>query len=582
MILTKLKEYADTQMDMPPAMYKATPIRWFIRLSKAGDFETFIPLGGDKTNKRGETMLVPNLVRAASIKPKLLTDNGEYVLGIPDEKKAGDPAKVKERHQQFKEVVKQCADQTGEPTVTSVVTFLANWKPEEAQLPGGFAAADTLTFSVFDGEKYVIPAVELKAVQAFWASYTVGSEASEADLMQCLITGEVTAVEERMPEKIKGVPDGQTSGTSLVSANSQAFTSYALANSLTSPISRDAAESFSKALNHLLANQASRYYFGSLVYVFWTKKKTRFNFMELVSQPDAAEVRQLFQAGSSGKEIHGLESNRFYALALSASGARAVVRDWLETTIPEVERNVKRWFSGQRIVDAYGQAGYALGLRRLADSLYRDASKEMTPGVPAALARVALKGGALPDEILARAVRRNHVEKTVPYARAALIKLVLSTQGVAMPEQLEQNPKLDGNDMLAYQCGRLLAELEAIQQAALGRINATLVDRYYGAAASTPNSAFAPLLSNVRAHLGKLRKIKAGTWQAKERSLEEIISHFKSDADKPPKLPTTLTIQQQATFALGFYHQRAHNRAAAIAAKAAKEETTSTSQGVSQ
>ena len=230
------------------------------------------------------------------------------------------------------------------------------------------------------------------------------------------------------------------------------------------------------------------------------------------------------------------------------------------------------------------------GIRRTFAGKTFDAKKEVPANVTQALTQSAFKGTTLPRDLLTMAVRRCNIgteikknsREHVTHAQAALIKLVLSTQGVAMSEQLEQNPKLHGNDLLAYQCGRLLAELEAIQQAALGRINATLVDRYYGAAASTPNSAFAPLLSNVRAHLGKLRKTKAGTWQAKERSLEEIISHFKPDADKPPKLPTTLTIQQQATFALGFYHQRAHNRAAAIAAKAAKEKATPTPQGVPQ
>lgn len=69
--------------------------------------------------------------------------------------------------------------------------------------------------------------------------------------MTCLITGETTTVEQRLPFKIKGIIGGQASGTALVSANSSAFMSYGLKNSLTSPISKDAAEKFANALNFL-------------------------------------------------------------------------------------------------------------------------------------------------------------------------------------------------------------------------------------------------------------------------------------------------------------------------------------------
>ena len=138
---------------------------------------------------------------------------------------------------------------------------------------------------------------------------------------------------------------------------------------------------------------------------------------------------------------------------------------------------------------------------------------------------------------------------------------------------LNPNPSLEPRDVLAYQCGRLLAELEAIQRAALGKINATIVDRYYGSASSTPQSGFAPLLTGVQAHLSKLRKNRPGAHEMKQRVLEEILLHFKTDSDVP-KLPTTLTVREQGVFALGYYHQRANNRAAAEAAKQAAAEAT--------
>ena len=200
----------------------------------------------------------------------------------------------------------------------------------------------------------------------------------------------------------------------------------------------------------------------------------------------------------------------------------------------------------------------------------------MLPSVTTALTRVALYGGKAPLDLLARLVRRNRVEQDVTYAhsriyahaRASLIKLILTTQDeqfAMLPmEKLNPDPELKLEDRSAYHCGRLLAELEATQRAALGKINASLTDRYYGAASSNPATAFPPLMRGARAHLSKLRKNQAGTCNALEERIEEITSHL-SD------FPRTLTMQNQGLFALGYYHQRAVNRAAAKSAIASKQ-----------
>jgi CRISPR-associated protein Csd1 len=240
-----------------------------------------------------------------------------------------------------------------------------------------------------------------------------------------------------------------------------------------------------------------------------------------------------------------------------------VVRDWLETTVPEVKRNLGNWFAAQRIVAPDGEDSKPCGVYKLAACAYRDPTKEMLPAVPNALVKFALSGGKLPHDLLARVLRRNRTEQKVTHARAALIKLILTSQDIFARTEMEAlNPSPDflaAADRTAYHCGRLLAELEAIQRTALGKINATLTDRYYGAVSSTPASAFPLLLSGAkRAHLPKLRKDKPGAYQALEKRLEEIMSHLSALG-----FPKTLTLQQQGLFAIGYYHQKAANRAAA-------------------
>jgi CRISPR-associated protein Csd1 len=289
----------------------------------------------------------------------------------------------------------------------------------------------------------------------------------------------------------------------------------------------------------------------------------------MVERPQPQAVRNLLQSPYTAREAHGMQANDFYALSLSASGGRSVVRDWLETTVPEAEANLRRWFRAQEIVDAYGEPADPLGLYPLAATAYRDATKEMTPAVPAALVRVALKGGPLPDDLLVRVVRRTRAEQEVTRPRATLMRLVLQSKG---GEEVQRAPvSLDPvHPEPAYHCGRLLAELEALQRAAIPGVKATLVDRYYGSASSTPAAVFGTLLSHAQAHIGKLRKGTGGAGPAIQRRMEEIMANLDG-------FPNTLTLREQAVFALGYYHQRAQDRAqrnaAVEARKTAKEES---------
>ncbi len=100
----------------------------------------------------------------------------------------------------------------------------------------------------------------------------------------------------------------------------------------------------------------------------------------------------------------------------------------------------------------------------------------------------------------------------------------------------------------AYQLGRLFAVLETAQHAALGRVNATIRDRYYGAASATPAGVFPLLLRGVQNHLGKLRKDGKGGWiePRSRRSCDHL----------PPDLPPTLRLEDQGRFAIGYYHER--------------------------
>lgn len=125
-----------------------------------------------------------------------------------------------------------------------------------------------------------------------------------------------------------------------------------------------------------------------------------------------------------------------------------------------------------------------------------------------------------------------------------------------------------GNQDRAYLCGRLLAVLEAIQREAIPGARATITDRFFGTASSAPASVFGRLIRGAQPHLARLRKDRRGTYEALEKRLEEVQQNL-------ALFPKTLTLQEQGLFGLGYYHQRAADRAAAIAYKQARSEPKS-------
>jgi CRISPR-associated protein Csd1 len=114
---------------------------------------------------------------------------------------------------------------------------------------------------------------------------------------------------------------------------------------------------------------------------------------------------------------------------------------------------------------------------------------------------------------------------------------------------------------IAYVCGRLLAVLDRIQRRALGSVNATIIDRYYGAASTAPRPIFPRLVSNAQNHLGKIRGERPGEAENLQKDMEAVVSKIGDPGAWIGDLPQWLDLEAQGRFAIGFYHQRADYRA---------------------
>jgi CRISPR-associated protein Csd1 len=554
---------------LDPEMYKRDAVRWLIPLKPDGRLNgtEWVPLGDAKRGKEFR-IPYPGTRTSGPPKPALIVDNAAYVLGLGEDKD-----RPVAKHDAYRKLVKRCLESTENEAVGAVDKWLDRWDAGlEGAAPAEVLSQDRIAFEVGD-----IWPTNLPEVQSFWATATQTTTA-DAPQGECLISGVHGPTLSSMPSMLKGVPGGQTSGVALVSNNGAAFESYGHQGSHGAPMSRDAAEQFTKAINELLAGDRTKIRVGGLVYVFWTRSgpdTSTYSFLQ--ADPDPGLVRDLVGSAWTGNRVHQLADGDedFYAFALSASGARAVTRDWLHTTVPKVRARLGEWFAAQQIIAPDGGVPNYFSVYRIAASLYRD-GKDIEKGVVQALIRSALNGDSIPRSLLAQAVLRCRAEQKITNARAALMKAILVTQsGSANRKDTAQSMiKLNSTlDIPAYHCGRLLAELDAVQRAALGKINTTLTDRYYGSASTTPSLVFGILLTNAnKAHMPKLRKARPGVHAALEKRLEEILSHINSTDG----FPRTLKLADQARFSLGFYHQKAEDRAQASAAMLARAKGAAT------
>ena len=109
----------------------------------------------------------------------------------------------------------------------------------------------------------------------------------------------------------------------------------------------------------------------------------------------------------------------------------------------------------------------------------------------------------------------------------------------------------------AYLCGRLLAQLDYIQHRALGKINATIVDRFYGTASISPAVVFPRLLKGAIPHLASMRPEHNPKFKSYSASLSYSDKELAHLLENLASFPTILTLKEQGRFALGFYHQKA-------------------------
>lgn len=571
MILQALCDYYERKPDLPRLGFESKAIPFVIELNLAGQLvqieDTRHPEGKKKIARN---FLMPQGVKKTSgVAANLLWDNAEYVLGITSN---GKPDRVQEQHAAFQAKLDALADKTGDAGLQAVRTFLK--APDRARLEADPLWSEILeinpvmTFRLNGDLELVCQRPAVRAV--------LGNVETATEEIICSISGEMDGFE-RLHTAIKGVWGAQSSGANIVSFNKDAFNSFGKEQGENAPVGKRAAFAYTTALNYLLSKESTqRIQVGDASTVFWSEKHTDLEdtFADLFDEPpkdDPAKqtraIEALFKAPQTGALSDEGGNTRFYVLGLAPNAARISIRFWQVGTVAEMSARIRQHFEELEVIHASFEKPHLSLFRLLVSTATQGKSENIPPNLAGEFMRAILAGLPYPQTLLQAAVRRIRAEREVTYPRAALIKACLNRQaryptnvpalagysggdalyGYSPSQEKEIAVSLDdSNTNSGYRTGRLFAALEKIQEEASPGLNATIRDRFYGAASSTPVTVFANLMKLKNHHLAKLE-------EGRKRYFEKLIGQIMSDIND---FPPHLSLADQGRFAIGYYHQR--------------------------
>lgn len=574
MILQALYDYyqrkaADLDSNIAPRGFERKGIPFIIVIDKEGNFINLEDTrSGEGKQKRAKTFLVlktkSRTGSKASETANVFWDHWGYVLGQPKEETEKAIGDAEKQNSTFVGQVKQlsvkypdnnqfaavCKFYEHEESIQMLLQH-ENWK-ECYRIPGcnlsfRIAAEASIVAEHDDLSMEVEVKIELNS--------EVPTQSSDGI---CLITGE------RLPiailHSVTSIPGGKSGGKLVGFQKNSGYDSYYKEQGLNAPISKKAEDAYTTALNVLLGRDSkNKFKIADISVVFWAQQQTnfenQFSFFFSAPQKDdpdqnIREVKALFEAIHTGK-LNTEGHTPFYILGLAPNAARISIRFWKTGKVADFAKNIAKHFEDLEIIRSKKDEREYFSLFNLLSNVsFEFKVDNVPPNLAGKVIESVLDGTKYPDTLQQQCIRRVRAEQHVNRIRAAILKAYLNrketiynTNEKLITMSLDLENKNQG-----YLCGRLFAVLEKIQEDAQPGINATIKDRYYGAASSTPVTVFGRLLNLSNHHLAKLG---GGSKTYYEKMIQGIMTGVSSNG-----LPAHLSLDDQSRFAIGYYHQR--------------------------
>ena len=534
-----------------------------LELTETGEISQAIFLK-EKVEKGKKKVLVPKIFdlpapvkRTVGVAANFLCDNPSYILGFDDK---GKPKRSLECFAACKALHEKVLDGVESPATKAVLAFFQNWKPEKARehpalqdYMDELLAGGNLIFR-YDGQFMH----EDPAIRQAWQEYY--DQSGDGPDMVCLVTGNTGPVENIHPS-VKGVQGAQSSGAALVSFNAPAFCSYGKEQNLNAPTSKYAAFAYTSALNYLIASPEYSSHVGDTTVLFWAKNGNpeyssifSWGIFGGTAPYNEHELRSMIQDLCKGQAVTYEETlldpdMDFYILGLAPNAARLSVRFFLHNHFGSILQNVQAHYDRLEIVKPSFEKFETLPVWKLLSETVNQNSreKEPLPALAGETLRAILNNTRYPATLLNGVTIRIRAERKITRGRAAILKAYyLQNPHPDVPKEVltvSLNPESKNP---YYTLGRLFSVLEAVQSAANPGINATIKDRYFNSASATPSIVFPTLLNLSEKHR---KKLTVGQRIYYEKQIMELLAVLGES------FPVRLSLPQQGTFQLGYYHQ---------------------------
>ena len=464
-----------------------------------------------------------------------MVDKADYLFGM-----SGSAVK-KVHHEYFEKMVIEVGADSDDAGVAAVRRFLRRWNPEDSTgLEGWKEICGThgkwVAFKL-QGDTELIH--ERPRVKKLWAEHVAKKRYSEGE---CLVTGRREKIQPQYAQFKFGT------GASFVAFNEKAYESYNKERGANAPISVEAEFKSSTALKYLLRSKTQRLRPGDATTLFWTERQSALEiFMGQILNPtsdaaDAVPVQKFLEAIRAGRlppEIEHDDKMKFFILGMSLNKARLALRFWHICSVGDMTVRLQQHFNALQMERNPARDIEFPGIWHLLKETARE-TKNISPVLGGALIRSILTGANYPHNLYQGVLGRIRAGEKINYLKASILKAVL-TRNSKKEVPMALDP---GRTDVAYLLGRLFAVLEKAQLDALGNINATIKDRFYGAASASPNVVFPRLLKLAQHHIEK-----AEYGHVSDKRIGEIIEYIES-------FPPHLGLEDQGLFAIAYYQQK--------------------------
>ena len=255
-------------------------------------------------------------------------------------------------------------------------------------------------------------------------------------------------------------------------------------------------------------------------------------------------------------------SAQYYILLLSGVTGRVMVRSYDHGNYSELEKSIQDWRNDVQMVNL-GGTGLAkinslkammirlMPMRKNEKDVFKRMDKELS-GITSSVLHAILTDSILPDSVAVRALRyiRNQMASASDEDKHAPVPDTMCCQWLKA-WLIRKNNRKEGvieamyqakNTNVAYRCGAWVAVYASMQQFAMRDVQAGIVQRYYASACQMPALVLGQLSIHSVPHQDRIK----GDYM---KLYQEMLDAVTCDI---AEIPTTLNLEQQAYFALGY------------------------------